>query len=104
MEETKDLYDARYGAHECPPYMVVYDTVHNMCKEQHNIVDEDVDLMVLSSVLGALPRLTKVTLSFCEAVEGRLARAILRLGHGHDRRVLRTPSPSRLEWYYLIIG
>lgn len=43
--------------------------VHSVCEEQRNIVDGDVDLMMLSSALGALPRLTELNLCFCETVE-----------------------------------
>lgn len=66
VEEAKDLLDARYPADECPPYMVIYDTLHSVCEEQRNIVDGRVDLMVLSSAIGAPPRLTELSLCFCE--------------------------------------
>lgn len=70
VEEAKDLYDAGGEADECPSYMVIYETLHNICKDQRSIVDDVVDLSVLSSTFGALPRLTEVDMSFCEAVEG----------------------------------
>jgi hypothetical protein len=69
VEAAKEVYDAGYEADEYPPYMVIYETVHRIFKEQCSIVDNGVDLSVLSSTLGALPRLTKLELSFCEAVE-----------------------------------
>lgn len=56
------MYDAGYEADEYPQYMVIYDTVRSMCEEQRNIINEGVDLTVLSSVLGALPHLTEVRL------------------------------------------
>jgi hypothetical protein len=62
VETAKELYDAGGEADECPPYMVIYETVHSICKEQRNIVDSGADLSVLSSTLGALPRLTEVGL------------------------------------------
>jgi hypothetical protein len=69
VEIAKELYDAGGEADECPPYMVIYETVRSICKEQRNIVDSGADLSVLSSTLGALPCLTEVGLSFCEAIE-----------------------------------
>jgi hypothetical protein len=69
VETAKELYDAGGEADECPPYMVIYETVHSICKEQRNIVDSGTDLSVLSSTFGALPRLTEVGLSFYEAIE-----------------------------------
>jgi hypothetical protein len=69
VEGAKDIYDAGYKADDYPPYMVIYETVHRICKEQHSIVDKGVDLAALSSTLGALPRLTKLELTFCEAAE-----------------------------------
>lgn len=69
METTKDFYDANGEADEYPSYMVIYRTLHDICKKQRSIVDNAVDLSVLSSTFGALPRLTDVGLSFCEAIE-----------------------------------
>lgn len=73
METAKELYNAGGEADECPPYMVIYEIVHSICKEQRNIVDSGTDLSVLSSTLGALPCLTEVALSFCEAIESHNA-------------------------------
>ena len=70
MKTAKELYDAGGEADECPLYMVIYETVRNICKEQRSIVDNGVDLSVLSSALRALPRLTEVGLSFYEGIEG----------------------------------
>jgi hypothetical protein len=69
VETTKEIYDAGGEADEYPLYMVIYETLHDMCKEQRSIVDNGVDLSVLSSTFGVLPRLTEVGLSFCEAIE-----------------------------------
>ena len=69
METTKEIYDAGGEADEYPSYMVIYETLHDVCKEQRSIVDNGVDLSVLSSTFGALPRLTEIGLSFCEAIE-----------------------------------
>src|SRR5436853_1328220 len=68
-EEAKDLYDAGYPADECPPYMVIYETLHSVCEEQRNIVDSGVDLKMLSSAFTVLPQLTELSLSFCQTVE-----------------------------------
>lgn len=55
VEQAKDLFDATGEANRCPPYMVIYETLHNICTEQRNIVDNGVDVTDLSSTLGALP-------------------------------------------------
>jgi hypothetical protein len=68
VEEAKDLYDAGYPADECPRYMVTYDTLHNMCKEQQDIVHNSIDLTVLSSAFRELPRLAELSLDFCQTV------------------------------------
>lgn len=62
MEEAKEMHDEGYST----------------CEEQHRIVDEGVDYTVLSSVLGALPRLTEVCLHFRWTVRGqeRLGRYV----------------------------
>lgn len=69
VETTKEIYDADGEADEYPSYMVIYKTLHDICKEQRSIVDNGVDRSVLSSTFGALPRLTEVGMSFCEAIE-----------------------------------
>ena len=70
MDQAKDLYDAGGEADECPSYMVIYETLYKICQEQRSIVDNGVDFSVLTSTLEALPRLTELGMSFCEAVEG----------------------------------
>lgn len=50
--------------------MVIYEALHNICKMQRSIVDNGIDLSVLSSTLRALPQLTDMGLSFCEPLEG----------------------------------
>ncbi|KAG4427933.1 hypothetical protein IFR05_016583 [Cadophora sp. M221] len=69
VEIAKEIYDGGGGADEYPSYMVIYETLHDMCEEQRSIVDNGVDLSVLSSTFEALPRLTEVGLLFCEAIE-----------------------------------
>ncbi len=64
MEIAKELYDGGDDADESPSYMVIYETLHDICEMQRNIVDNGDDLSVLSSTLGALPRLTEVGLCF----------------------------------------
>ncbi|KAH8799386.1 hypothetical protein F5884DRAFT_811731 [Xylogone sp. PMI_703] len=66
VETAKELYDAGDEADESPSYMIIYEALHDICKEQRSIVDNGVDLSVLSSTFGALPRLSDVGLSFCE--------------------------------------
>lgn len=58
MDTAKKLYDAGDGADESPAYMVIYDTLRDICEMQRSIVDNGVDLSVLSSTLGALLRST----------------------------------------------
>jgi hypothetical protein len=70
VETAKDLYYAGGEADECPLYMVIYETIHSACEEQRSIVDNGLDLSVLSSTFRALPRLTDVGLAFCGAIEG----------------------------------
>ena len=69
VETAKEIYDGGGGADEYPSYMVIYETLHDICEEQRSIIDNNVDLSVLTSTFGALPRLTEVGLSFCEAIE-----------------------------------
>jgi hypothetical protein len=47
-----------------PPYMKIYHDARSVCEEQHNIVEEGLDLTLLSSVFGALPQLKGVGLHF----------------------------------------
>jgi hypothetical protein len=72
VEIARELYDAGDGADESPSYMVIYEALHNICKMQRSIVDNGIDLSVLSSTLRALPQLTDVGLSFCEPLEDPL--------------------------------
>jgi hypothetical protein len=44
--------------------MKIYHAARSICEEQHNIVEEGLDLTFLSSVLGALPQLKEVGLHF----------------------------------------
>ena len=67
------MCDAGGEADEYPSYMVIYEALHDICKEQRSIIDKGVDLAVLCSTFGALPRLTEVGLSFCEAIEDDLS-------------------------------
>ena len=49
--------------------MAIYDSLRDVCQEQHNIMDNEVDLMVLSSALEALSRLAELNLYFDKTVE-----------------------------------
>jgi hypothetical protein len=69
MKTVKELYNTGGKADECPLYIVIYETVYSICKEQYNIVDSGADLLVLLSTLGALPCLIEVGLSFYETIE-----------------------------------
>ena len=69
VEEAKDLYDCSYPADECPPYMVIYETLRTICENQQGIIEEHRDINVLSSVLAALPRLTEIELNFCQSID-----------------------------------
>ena len=62
-------YDGGGEADEDSFYMAIYETLHDICEEQRSILDNGVDLSVLSSNFGALPRLTKLRLIFCEVIE-----------------------------------
>jgi hypothetical protein len=55
--------------------MKIYHAARSICEEQHKIVEKGLDLALLSSVLGALPRLKEVGLDF---------RAMLRWKEGLD--------------------
>ncbi|KFY27953.1 hypothetical protein V491_00692 [Pseudogymnoascus sp. VKM F-3775] len=68
VDIAKDKYDAGYEADEFHPYMAIYKTIHDICSEQHSIVDEGANL-ILSSIFYALPLLQEVRLSFCEVLE-----------------------------------
>jgi hypothetical protein len=64
-----EYYDAGDPADNYPPHMAIYETLLIICEDQRGIMDKSVDVSVLSSVLGALPRLREVRLSFCDTVE-----------------------------------
>jgi hypothetical protein len=77
-DEEDDWYDEEFDPDDeddlgnvCPPYMKIYRTARSICKEQHNIVEEGIDLTLISSVLRALPRLKEVRLDFCPTVHGK---------------------------------
>jgi hypothetical protein len=67
VDLAKDLYDDG-GEDDCPSYMAIYETVHEMCKEQHSIIEKGADL-ILSSIFRALPLLKEVRMSFCQTLE-----------------------------------
>ena len=46
-----------------------YNILHTVCEEQHNIMNNSIDLMMLSSALEALFWLTELSLCFCETVK-----------------------------------
>ncbi|KAM3522948.1 hypothetical protein MY4038_008392 [Beauveria bassiana] len=68
VDIAKEMYDEGDDADDFPSYMSVYETVHDICKEQRSIIDEGADL-ILASVFCALPLLKEVGLTFCEALE-----------------------------------
>ncbi|KAH7370278.1 hypothetical protein BKA65DRAFT_522102 [Rhexocercosporidium sp. MPI-PUGE-AT-0058] len=73
VEITKEMYDASSKADEYPSYIVIYKALHNIYKEQRNIIDKGVDLSILCLTFRALPRLTEVGLSFYEAIKDDLS-------------------------------
>ncbi len=44
--------------------MTIYHAGHSICEEQCDIVGKDIDLIVLSSALRALPRLREIAVHF----------------------------------------
>ncbi|KAK0103728.1 hypothetical protein ONS95_005734 [Cadophora gregata] len=62
-------YDGGGEPDEDPSYMVIYETLHDICEEQRSIMDNGVDLSVLSSTFGALARVKKLGLKFCEVID-----------------------------------
>lgn len=69
VEEAKDLYDCGYPADECPPYMVIYETLRTICENQQEILENNKDVDVLLSVLSALPRLSEIEIDSCQSIE-----------------------------------
>ncbi|KAL2859886.1 uncharacterized protein BJX67DRAFT_368548 [Aspergillus lucknowensis] len=69
VEEAKELYGCGYPADECPPYMVIYETLRTICENQQGIMEEHRDIDILSSVLAALPRLIEMELNFCQSID-----------------------------------
>jgi hypothetical protein len=54
-----------------PHYMTIYGMMPATCDEQCGIVDGGLDYTILSSVLGALPRLREISLNFDEIPRGQ---------------------------------
>lgn len=50
------------------PYMLVYNTFSEICKEQREIVENHEDTTTLSAVLSRLPRLNELGLCFCQTL------------------------------------
>jgi hypothetical protein len=65
------MYASGIGADKIPHYIAIYDTVATTCDEQRSIVDQGVDYTILSSVLGALPRLREMSLHFDQIPQGQ---------------------------------
>jgi hypothetical protein len=88
VEEAKFRYDEGCGPDDCPPYMVIYDTIRRTCEEQRKIIEEATDRTVLSSVFKGL-------LHGGERPE--VARVVpLLLPNDHENKILGTPYPSCL--------
>ncbi|CEL06330.1 hypothetical protein ASPCAL07436 [Aspergillus calidoustus] len=66
---AKDLYDCGYPADECPPYMVIYETLRTICENQQEILENQKDVDVLLSVLSALPQLREIEMDFCQSID-----------------------------------
>jgi hypothetical protein len=67
VDDNKNLFDTGCPADNCPSYMAIYDSLHSLCREQHEILGSNTDLMTLSCAIRALPKLTAFRLNFCEA-------------------------------------
>jgi hypothetical protein len=105
-EEMKYICDRGYPD-ECPAYMAIYDTLYTICKGQRDIVDNGIDLIVLSSALTALPRLLEVGLCFYKMAKGEdwlfpylLAwdLTLLEKSHQHHIQVVSNAIRSARNW------
>ncbi|KAI1919978.1 hypothetical protein LOZ65_004257 [Ophidiomyces ophidiicola] len=96
VDQTKALHDDGYPTSICPSYMAIYEAIREVCEEQYDIIHSRADLTTLSSVLGSLPKLRELTLSFCEFSERETEELLSYLdlvvtmgekSHGHHVRV-----------------
>lgn len=71
VEHARCMYASGIGADEIDHYMAIYDTIATTCDEQCSIIDQGVDYTILSSALGALPRLRELSLHFNLLPEGQ---------------------------------
>jgi hypothetical protein len=70
--------------------MKIYHSARSICEEQHDIMEEGLDVTNLSLVLGALPRLKEVDLDFRKDLPG-LSSGDVRMAeksHEHHIRVI----------------
>ncbi|KAL2871270.1 uncharacterized protein BJX67DRAFT_343984 [Aspergillus lucknowensis] len=49
--------------------MAIFETLRTICENQQEILESRKDINVLSSVLGALPRLTEIELDFYQSID-----------------------------------
>jgi hypothetical protein len=58
------MYASGITVDNIPYYSAIYDIIAATCNEQCGIVDGGLNYTILSSVLGALPRLREISLNF----------------------------------------
>lgn len=69
VEDAKEMYDADYDPEEYPSYMAICEVGLDMCDEQREIVDNSMDLAVLSSTLRSLPKIAELNVVFFDPTE-----------------------------------
>jgi hypothetical protein len=64
VQDAEFFYNEDNLDYRWPPYIKIYHSARSICEEQHDIMEEGLDVANLSSVLGALPQLKEVGLDF----------------------------------------
>ncbi|KAF7594881.1 hypothetical protein BBP40_007915 [Aspergillus hancockii] len=67
VTRSKENHDSVYP--NCPPYIVIYETLRHICKKQRYIIENGLDLQVLLSILGKASKLAQLHVHFSDAVE-----------------------------------
>jgi hypothetical protein len=64
------IYEGRgFLPDDCPSYMLVHDVLRDICEEQKDIINDDLDRTALFSVFTRLPKLKTMALCFCPTIE-----------------------------------
>lgn len=63
------VFDQDTLPHEYPSYMLAYDILRDICEEQRNIVESDLDRPALASIFTRFPRLESLNVWFCRTIE-----------------------------------